>query len=314
MSSEDITIYCRTVIPFKSNGDIDEAGFREYLQRLVSNKLAVYVAACGPCEGFTLSNEEISRVYQIGVEECKGKVLICGSAKEQHTAKDTIEIVNLGVEAGLDVINVYGPTGWHGYEPTDAEYLNYYDRVLGEIDYPVSVAPNPILGYTPSPKLVAAVCNKYPQVVSVVLAGIYDDQYTIVLKESLERELDFLVSLPTSFAMFEMGMKGMIAYQAQFIPKTYRSFIDLYTAGKLDEAVAVYAGLRKFEKMVVSESAWSTRWCKMAMRAFKLPGGDGTFREPYLMPDDRELARFATALVELDIPEINEMARAAGLS
>src|ERR1019366_1209277 len=104
----------------------------------------VFLASCGPCEGFTLSNAEISRIYQIGVEECQGKVLIGGSAKDQHTAKDTLEIVQLGIDAGLDVVSIYGPAGWHGYIPTDAEYLNYFDRILREVDCRVSISPSPV--------------------------------------------------------------------------------------------------------------------------------------------------------------------------
>jgi len=312
--SNDIVVYSRTVVPFTSTGEIDEDGFREYLRRLVRNNIAVYLAACGPCEGFTLSNEEISRIYKIGVEECKGKVFVGGSGKEQHTAKDTLEIVQLGIDAGLDSINVYGPSGWHGYEPTEAEFLNYYDRILSETNYSTSMAPNPAIGYRPSARSVAAVCNKYPQVNAVILAGIYEDGYLISLKDSLTRDVDFLITLPTALTGFELGSRGLIAYQSQFIPNTYRSFIDLYSDGNLAEAMVVYSQLRNYEALVVSEPAWKIRWCKMAMRAFKLPGGEGTFREPCLMPENSEVSRFAKALIDLDIPEINEMASASGLN
>jgi hypothetical protein len=81
----------------------------------------------------------------------------------------------------------------------------------------------------------------------------------------------------------------------------------------LEEAKIVYHRLRRFEIMIAREPQWNTRWCKMALRAFKLPGGGGIFREPLLMPDDYELAKFVSAAIELDIPEINEFAYAAGL-
>jgi 4-hydroxy-tetrahydrodipicolinate synthase len=315
MAVSDVTIYSRTIVTFRENGDIDEEAFRQYLRRMADENLGVYIGACGPPEGFTLSLDEIARLYAIGVEECKGKVFVGGSGKEQHTAKDTLAVVKLGVEAGLDSINIYGPAGWHGYVPTEAEYYHYYDTILGAVDYPVSVAPNPAIGYRPEPRWVAEVCNRYPQVKTIILAGIYDDGFFFPIKDSLKRhDVDMLVTLPTAFAGFDLGARGLIAYQAQFIPKTYRTFIDLYTAGRVEEAIDVYSSIRKFENLVVSEPLWASRWAKMAARAFKLPGGGGTFREPHLMPEDHEIERFAKALIGLDIPEINEMAASAGLT
>lgn len=313
MTLNEIVVYSRTVVPFTSDGDIDEGGFRKYLQRLVRANTGVFIGACGPPEGFTLSNEEIFRLYKIGVEECRGKVFVGGSGKEQHTAKETLEIVRLGVEAGLDSINIYGPAGWHGYVPSDAEYLQYYDRILSQVDYRFSIAPNPAIGYGVKPRLVAEVCNRYPQVTSIILAGVHDDVYQFELREHLKRDVDMLVTLPTVFAGFGLGVTGLIAYQAQLIPNTYCSFIDLYSAGKMEEAFKVYGQLRRYETLVVSEPSWTTRWTKMATRAFKLPGGDGTFREPHLMPEASEIERFTAALIALDIAEINEMASDAGL-
>ena len=52
----------------------------------------------------------------------------------------------------------------------------------------------------------------------------------------------------------------------------------------------------------------------MALKVFKLPGGEGGVRAPYLMPGEAERDRFAAGLIKLDVPEINELARAAGLT
>jgi hypothetical protein len=49
------------------------------------------------------------------------------------------------------------------------------------------------------------------------------------------------------------------------------------------------------------------------MKIFKLPGADGGLREPYLMPSDSVIEEFARQALALNIPEINELGRAAGL-
>jgi hypothetical protein len=52
----------------------------------------------------------------------------------------------------------------------------------------------------------------------------------------------------------------------------------------------------------------------MFMKAFKLPGGEGKLPDPYLGYSDAEAAHFAKGILELNVPEISEMARAAGLA
>jgi hypothetical protein len=49
----------------------------------------------------------------------------------------------------------------------------------------------------------------------------------------------------------------------------------------------------------------------MAMKLFRLPGCEGGLRKPYLMPTEDALRGFAERLLQLGIPEIDEMARAA---
>jgi 4-hydroxy-tetrahydrodipicolinate synthase len=306
----EMTVHCRSITTFAADGSLDEDAFRQFLQRFVDSRLGVYMAAGGPCEGFTLSRAEIARVYQIGVEICHGKVFIGGNGVEQHTAKDSLEIARLGVEAGVDVVNIYGPAGWHGFVPSDEEYLNYFDNILPEIRHPVALAPNPLLGYTPKATVIAQVANRYPQVVSVNLAGMTDDTYLIELQGSLRHDVEIYVPFPAVFAGFALGASGLNAYHANIIPKTYRLFLDLYADGKLGDAGKVYAKIRQFEKLC-RNPAWSNRWVKVAMKVFKLPGGEGGLREPYLMPKQAVLDDFAASVIALDIPEINELATAA---
>lgn len=76
----------------------------------------------------------------------------------------------------------------------------------------------------------------------------------------------------------------------------------------------------RFYEDVTRFNNHSSRWypsvarsLKMAMKLFKLPGGEGGLREPYRMPPPKEYRRFADGLLRLGIPEIEAQARAAGL-
>jgi len=51
----------------------------------------------------------------------------------------------------------------------------------------------------------------------------------------------------------------------------------------------------------------------MALKVFKLPGGEGRLRKPYLMPTNAEVERVTTGLLALGVAEIEELARAAAI-
>ena len=76
---------------------------------------------------------------------------------EVRSAQEAIDFSNLAIEAGVDIVNLYGPASLHGYRPTDPELTAYFDEVLSSITHPVTLAPNPVQGYTPNAALIANV-------------------------------------------------------------------------------------------------------------------------------------------------------------
>jgi hypothetical protein len=77
------------------------------------------------------------------------------------------------------------------------------------------------------------------------------------------------------------------------------------------ETTQIYADLHRFNRFV--EHWRGARWQKMALKVFKLPGGEGGLRKPYLIPNDAEVERFTTGVLALGLAEIDELAQAAGL-
>ncbi|HEX4214940.1 MAG TPA: dihydrodipicolinate synthase family protein [Candidatus Dormibacteraeota bacterium] len=305
-------LLCRNATTFGPQGELDEEAYRASLQRFVDAGLGVYMASGGSGEGHSLSWDELGRVYRIGVEVCRGKVPVNSNQPEQHTAAASLVHARLAVEAGVDTVNIYGPAGWHGYRPTDGEYLTYFDRVLPEIQHPVALCPNPILGYTVPAPVIARICNRYRQVSALNLSGISSDAYLVGLREELDREVDIYVGHHASLNALAMGASGLLGAEANLIPGTFRRYLDLYEAGELEELGRVYADITRVAQFVGRWKGGSPRWIKMAMRVFGLPGGEGGVREPYLMPPAEEIARFAEGAIALHVPEIDDLARAAG--
>ena len=93
------------------------------------------------------------------------------------------------------------------------------------------------------------------------------------------------------------------------LPKTYRRYIDLIEGGNFVEAAKVYADLKRFNLYVAKWRGAHPRWIKIMMKAFGMPGWG--IRRPYRMPPDAEIQKFKDGLLELRIPEIDELARAS---
>src|SRR5262249_3904892 len=148
-----------------------------------------------------------------------------------------------------DVVNIYGPASWHGFRPTDLEFAAYFDEVLKEIKHPVALAPNPVIGYTPRPALIADTCQRHSQVVSINLSGL-GDGYFIELKNALRREVEIYVPYQSSLHMLTFGATGLLGAEANIIPQTCRRYIDLYEKGDYAALGAVYSHMQMFTKYV----------------------------------------------------------------
>jgi len=305
----DCFTMCATV--FSPHGGIDEAGFRGYLQRQIDARLGVYLGSGGNGETHAMSPDELRAMYRIGVETCAGKVPVHANLPEEHTADATIAQARLAMEAGVAALHLYTLEGRHGYRPTDRELIGYFDDVLSEIDFPVVIAVNPTMGYIPKPAVIADIIRSHEQIVGARLSA-QPQIYLIDVQDMVDRKIDYHWQLGSG-ALDPLALGAtLFAAEANIIPRTFREFIDHAEAGRFEAAGKTLAGIRRFNRLIMQ---WGpcARWIKMCMKILRLPGWEGGLRKPYLMPPDDEMRAFADALLRLGLPEIDAMARAAGL-
>jgi dihydrodipicolinate synthase/N-acetylneuraminate lyase len=69
-----ISLLARNCTLFTTTKALDEDAYRKSLQRFVDFKIGPFLASGGSGEANSLSWDEVRRVYQIGVEVCRGKV------------------------------------------------------------------------------------------------------------------------------------------------------------------------------------------------------------------------------------------------
>lgn len=306
MSAKEVLV--RNATTFKEDGALDEEGFAALMQRFVDAKVGVYVGTAGSGESHALSPHEQKRIYEIAVSVCKGKVPARGNPPEKNTPDDTVAAAKIAVEAGVEIVSVYGPAGWHGFKPTDAELIDYFDYVLPQIKHPVAINPNQIMGYVPKASLLVDLCKKYSQIVEINLAA-EGDHFFFTLQEKAP---NIALNVPIGQAsLLSMGAAGLVSAEATILPKTYRRYLDAIEAGDAVAAKDFYKQAVRFGNFVRAWGPSNARWLKMAMRLLKLPGGKGGPRRPYRMPPQEEMDKFAKGLAALAIPELDELIAAA---
>jgi dihydrodipicolinate synthase/N-acetylneuraminate lyase len=312
MPAPDLVI--RTATTFAPTGEFDADAMHAWLQRFVETGMVLYVASSGSGEGSALTMDELARLYRVAVSAAGGRVRVAANLPDQHTAIAELEHAEIAAACGVDLVQLYGPDKAHGYLANETEYRAYFDYILERFTRPTAVSPNPIVGATPSAQTLADIVNKYSQIEEISLTGITSDLYFIELRDALTRDVRINVSFTGSLNSLTMGATGINVEAANIVPKTYRRYADLYAAGRWDEIGEVYAQIQRLSGFTAQWKTTSPRVHKMAMRAFKLPGAAGGVRPPFVDLDDGEVRRFATGLLALDIPEVTELAEAAGVT
>jgi dihydrodipicolinate synthase/N-acetylneuraminate lyase len=286
---------------------------REFLQRFVKSKIGIYLGSAGAGETHALTWDEIQRIYEIGLEECKGKIPVYANPPEQYSVRAMRELVFQAIDAGAELVSVYGIASRHGMKPTDTEQTAYFDEVLEGVRHPMSLAVNlPITGYLPKASVIADVCNRHRQVEAINLS-YGGDAFFLQLKDRLKRDIPIYVHLNGSLSKLAMGAGGVFGTEANIIPRTQRRYLEAVERRNFGEFARLATHIVRFGALVERWSPSVPRALKMAMKFLKLPGGEGGLREPYRMPPPEEYRSFTSALLRLGIPEIEEQARAAGV-
>jgi 4-hydroxy-tetrahydrodipicolinate synthase len=297
--------FCMSVTPFTVNGTLDETGLRAHLRRIVDAGCGVYLGSPGAGEGHALSANELKRLYEIGVEECKGRVLTYANPPEQRTSEGVIAACNIAVQAGIEVIEVYQLDGGHNLRPTEQEQEHYYRDIFEAIDHPIALSVHAFSGYLAPVRLIQKLCSEYRQIVAAHLVSI-PAIYWIEMREALGPRITLYASSRDALQYLPLGAQGYQSADANLVPCLSRAIGEHFVNGRIERSASAYTDFIKFTK-VLKES--TPRTIKMAMKALNLPGGTGVLRKPYFAAPGAELEKMARELDEFGISKIELAAR-----
>jgi 4-hydroxy-tetrahydrodipicolinate synthase len=300
--TDDLTMFCMAATPFQQDGSLDEDGLRAHLRRLVEAGNGVYLGSGGAGEGHVLTPQELRRVYDVGVEVCRGRVPVYANPRESRSAAAMYEVAREAVAAGVDVVQIYQLDAGHGMIPTLGEQEAYFGELLAELQHPLAISIHAYAGYAAPPFLLAALVRDHPQVCAVNVMGP-PNSYFLELRDALPPSVRMYTSVLNALQGFGLGACGALLAENNVIPNVCRRIADGWATHDLDMASDATRTVQRFSNVVNRWAPSTARWVKMALKVLDLPAGNGVLRRPYLLPPEEAQREMAQAFEALRIRE-----------
>ncbi len=293
-------VYAMSITPFNRDGALDEQALREHLRYLAAGGVGVYLASFGTGEGRLMTSEEIRRVYEIGVEELKGKTPVYAAGLGLTDTRTVIERANDATAAGVDAVYLYGPRpGPETNRPTAQEIERFFTDVLDAVRAPIWLANNTVVtGYELPLDLVTRITRRHKDKIIGICNAHADIGYTARLIEAAGPEMPVYVAMmPHLPATLALGGRGAIAPDPNVAPRLCASLYEAFRAGQAKRAMDAFGRVLRLGTVLATFR--NPRAQKAALNIMGLPGGYP--RRPYLPVGGAGVKEIARVLDELEI-------------
>ncbi len=217
------------IMPFKENGEINEASLKEFIEFLIDKKVNGFYTlgtfGCGPL----LSLEERKKATELIVEYVAGRIPIITHVGTT-TAGATVELAKHAEKTGVDVVAAVPP---YYYNHPDEVVVNYYQKLLDAVSIPVFAYNNPPqVGYSISPPLLGRLAE-------MGLAGVKDSSFDIkvfvhYMNSVKQKDFQFIIgTVPLFYAALAQGAVAGVGGPANVFPEVQLELYDEFQKGNL---------------------------------------------------------------------------------
>jgi len=227
------------VTPFTKSLEVNEQALRRLVNHCIDGGVHGVFAVGSQGEFWALTPDEKRRIWEVVVEETRGRVPVYGGTVGV-TTRETIALTRLAKDAGVDAVSILTP---YFISPTDDELFNHYKAVAEAIDIPIILYTNPArTGVKISVGLLARLA-KVPGII-----GIKDSSGDLELTAEYIRvappEFSVLMGRDTLiYAGLLYGTRGGIAATGNVKPALVAEIYDKFMAGDLKGALAAQRAL-----------------------------------------------------------------------
>lgn len=288
------------VTPFKQDGSIDEAGYRQIVDFIIDSGCHGVITAGSTGEFFLMSSDERKRVFEICVDQTAGRVPVIACPAAIRT-EDVVDYTKAAKKVGCDGVMVLPPLY---VKITDREITEFYKRVAGEGGLPIMLYNSPFaVNVYLTPKLIEDLVT-IDEVVAIKDSSFDMLQFSNLVR-SVKDEIRLFIGLEHMFVpALAIGADGAVAMSPPIAGRMASELYDSYVAGDLARAQELHVRMARLYDIFEVGSMYSC--IKESLKLQGMPGG--YTRAPMLPFDEEQKAKLAAILSELGLLEARKAA------
>ncbi|MGB9762068.1 MAG: 4-hydroxy-tetrahydrodipicolinate synthase [Caldimicrobium thiodismutans] len=237
------------ITPFK-DGKIDEESFRNLIRWHLKEGTHGILVSGTTGESATLSKEEKKRLFEIALEEAKGKVpLIAGTGT--NDTKKTLELTKMAEELGMDACLLVTP---YYNKPTQKGLYEHYKYIATQVNIPIILYNVP--GRT-GVNLLPETTAKLSEIENIVAIKEACGDLKQVTELKLRCKADFVILSGDDFTAYPtiaLGGKGVISVAANVMPKEMAELMEAALNGNYEQALKLHLYLYPLFKVLFIET------------------------------------------------------------
>jgi 4-hydroxy-tetrahydrodipicolinate synthase len=277
------------ITPF-SNGRVDEATFREFVEWQIGEGSNGLVPVGTTGESATLDFDEHHRVIEICVEQAKGRVPViagCGSNNTQSAIANMRQAQKSGADAALIVLPYYN-------RPSQAGLLAHFRALTEACDLPIIVYNVPGRTVTNITVETLGEVAKLPGIIGIKDATGDLGRVTAQRAACGERFCQLSGNDETALGFNAMGGVGCISVSANVAPRLCSDFQKAIREGRWDEALKLQDKLYPLHVALFTDSSPApVKYAVSRVRA----GFDASARLPIVEPSEASRKAVDAALI-----------------
>ncbi len=278
--------YGAAFTPFTRDYKIDEQGIRHNMRYWIDELHIPGVFLNGVVgEGFTQTIAERKRVFEIGVEEAKGDMMILPYCSDE-CMENSLELTKHAENIGADLAVFLTPRFYLG-SMTDDAVFQYFKFIADRVNIAILLFNRAENGYLISPQLTYRLATEIPNFVATkgyipqadirMLRILCSDK--IVVSDPIED--NWLISMTTHGQKVFVGSPDAFSLQSKKL-KGLNEYTTLAMNGDITGALEAYKRLepirRAFQRAKVPGKSWA--FYKYWAQCLGMAGGDGRVRMP----------------------------------
>ncbi|MFA6918077.1 MAG: 4-hydroxy-tetrahydrodipicolinate synthase [Candidatus Gracilibacteria bacterium] len=249
------------ITPFTSDGKLDENALRKLVQRQIANGVTGIVPVGTTGESPTTTSEEDYKIFQIVVEEAKGKVMVMAGSGSNCT-EEAVEYTTNAKKAGADACLIVCPY----YNKPTQEGLRLHYLEIAKVGIPIIVYN--IKGRTGINMETSTLMElaKNPMIVGVKEASGDLNQ----MKDVIEKRPDNFTVLSgddgLTLDLIKLGGDGVISVASNIEPAKVSEMVEYALKGNLEEAAKINDYLADmFKKLFIETNPIPVKYCAHKM-------------------------------------------------